>query len=148
MKSELGTVDPGAIKKARSALDGAFMDCQKRALDRVEVLSGSAKFFLRIGEDGSAKYTYLEESDLGDRDDREVPARRGPGRAVAQARRRRGRGPLRRWSCPLQATRPPNDWSSEKVAAALAKHGEALDAARRARAAPSTRRCTSARAAR
>ena len=58
-RSELGTVDPDAVKRAFSALDSAFMECQKRALDRVEVLSGSVKFFLRIGEDGSAKYSYF-----------------------------------------------------------------------------------------
>src|SRR4029077_18378205 len=28
---------------------------------------------------------------------------------------------------PLQATRPPNPWRSDKVAEALGKHGEAID---------------------
>ena len=29
-KSELGSIDPGAVKKAFTALDGVFMDCQKK----------------------------------------------------------------------------------------------------------------------
>ena len=68
VKSELGSVDPGAVKQAFGALDDKFMGCQKRALDRVEVLSGSVKFFVRIGEDGAARWTYLEGSELGDRE--------------------------------------------------------------------------------
>lgn len=126
MRSELGTVDPAAIKKAFSSLDGAFMDCQKRSLDRVEVLSGSAKFFLRIGEDGSAKYTYLEETDLGDRQTEKclldaVQGAQWPKPDGGEAEVRYG------MELPLQATRPPNDWGSDKVAGALSKHGEALD---------------------
>ncbi len=125
-KSELGSIDPGAVKKAFTALDGAFMDCQKKALGRVEVLSGSAKFFLRVGEDGSAKYTYLEDSELGDRDTEKclldaVVGASWPKPDGGEAEVRYG------MELPLQATRPANDWASEKVTSALAKHGEAID---------------------
>jgi hypothetical protein len=126
-RSELGTVDPAAVKKAFSSLDGAFMDCQKRGLDRVEVLSGQVKFFLRIAADGSAKYTYFEDSELGDRDTERclqdvVTAARWPkpdGGGEAEARYG--------MELPLQATRPPSDWSQDKVAATLGKHGAAID---------------------
>jgi hypothetical protein len=125
-RSELGTVDPEAVKKAFSALDSAFMDCQKRALDRVEVLSGSVKFFLRIGADGSAKYVYFEDSELGDRDTEKcledvVTGARWPKPEGGDAEARYG------MELPLQATRPPSDWNSDKVAAALGKHGSAID---------------------
>jgi hypothetical protein len=126
-RSELGTVDPDAVKKAFSALDSAFMDCQKRALDRVEVLSGSVKFFLRIAADGSAKYSYFEDSELGDRDTERclhdvVAGARWPkpdGGGEAEARYG--------MELPLQATRPPSDWSSDKVMSALGKRGGAID---------------------
>jgi len=125
-RSELGTVDPDAVKKAFSTLDGAFMDCQKRALDRVEVLAGPVKFFLRIGEDGRAKYAYFEDSELGDRDTEKclhdlVTAARWPKPDGGEAEARYG------MELPLQSTRPPNDWSSDKVAAALGKSGSAID---------------------
>src|ERR1700722_15002618 len=67
MKSELGTVDPAAVKRAFSAPAHKFMAAQKQGLDRVELLSGAVKFFVRIGEDGAARWTYLEASELGDR---------------------------------------------------------------------------------
>lgn len=125
-RSELGTVDPEAVKKAFTALGSAFMDCQKRALDRVEVLSGSVKFFLRIGADGSAKYVYFEDSELGDRDTERclqdvVRGARWPKPDGGEAEARYG------MELPMQATRPPNDWNSDKVASALGKHGNAID---------------------
>jgi hypothetical protein len=124
-RSELGTVDPGDVKKAFTALNGAFMDCQKRSLDRVEVLAGAAKFFLRIGEDGSARYAYLEDSELGDRDTEKclldaVKGGQWPRPDGGEAEARYG------MELPLQATRPPNDWAQEKVASTLAKNGDAI----------------------
>ena len=101
------------------------------------------KFFVRIGADGSAKWTYLEESELGDRETEKCLLDVVHGRAVAQARRRRRRGSLRRWSSPLQATRPPNDWGSDKVAAALGKQGDAIDVQGGGARHRSARRCTS-----
>jgi len=126
VRSELGSVDPGAVKKAFGALDDQFMGCQKRALDRVEVLSGSVKFFVRIGEDGAARWTYLEGSELGDRETEKclLDAVRGaqwPKPDGGDAEARYG------MELPLQSTRPANDWSSDKVAAALGKHGDAID---------------------
>lgn len=66
--SELGTVDPNKVKEAFRALYPKFMTCQKGRLSAIEVLSGNVNFFLRIGSDGAAKWTYLLDSDLGDRD--------------------------------------------------------------------------------
>jgi hypothetical protein len=125
MKAELGTVDPDAVTRAFHRLDDAFSSCQQQGLARVEVLSGSLKFFLRIGEDGSAKWTYLEESDLGDRDTEKCLLD-----AVMGARwpKPDGGDAEARYTLELQAQgRPATDWSSDKVAAALGKAGGALD---------------------
>jgi len=102
------------------------MDCQKRALDRVEVLSGGVKFFLRIAEDGAPKWAYLEETEIGDRQTEKclldvVMTARWPRPDGGDAEARYG------MDLPLQATRPPNDWGSEKVSGALGKHGDAID---------------------
>jgi hypothetical protein len=126
MKSELGSVDPGAVKKAFGGLDDKFMGCQKQALDRIEVLSGGVKFFLRIGEDGAARWTYLEGSELGDRETEKclldaVMAARWPKPDGGEAEAHYG------MELPLQSTRPASDWNSDKVAAALGKHGDAID---------------------
>jgi len=126
VKSELGSVDPGAVKRAFGALDDKFMGCQKRALERVEVLSGSVKFFVRIGEDGAARWTYLEGSELGDRETEKclldvVRDAQWPKPDGGDAEARYG------MELPLQSTRPASDWNSDKVAAALGKHGDAID---------------------
>ncbi len=127
MKSELGTVDPAAVKRAFRALEDKFVECQKRGLDRVEVLSGNVKFFVRIAEDGSAKWAHLEESELGERATEKClvdvvlgarwPKPDGGGDAEAHYG----------MELPLQATRPPTDWGSEKVTSALGKHGDAIE---------------------
>jgi hypothetical protein len=126
MKSELGSIDPGAVKKAFGGLDDKFMACQKQALDRIEVLSGSVKFFVRIGEDGAARWTYLEGSELGDRETEKclldtVMAARWPKPDGGEAEAHYG------MELPLQSTRPASDWNADKVAGALGKHGDAID---------------------
>jgi hypothetical protein len=124
--SELGSVDPDAVKRAFGQLNDRFMDCQKRALDRLELLAGGVKFFLRIGATGTAKWAYLEESDVGDRETERclvdvVMAASWPKPDGGDAEVRYS------MELPLQATRPPNAWRSDKVAEALGKHGEAID---------------------
>jgi hypothetical protein len=125
-KSELGSVDPDAVQNAFHKLAGKFADCQKRGLERVQVLAGNMKFFLRIGEDGTAKWAYLESgSDVGDRDTERclldaVMAARWP--------RPDGGDAEARYSIELPPDgRAATDWSSDKVAGTLGKHGDAID---------------------
>jgi hypothetical protein len=125
-RSELGSVDPGAVQNVFHKLAGKFADCQKRGLDRVEVLAGNVKFFLRIGEDGTAKWAYLENgSDVGDRDTERclldaVMAGHWPKPDGGDAEAR--------YSIELPSDgRPATDWSSDKVAGTLGKHGDAID---------------------
>ncbi len=125
MKSELGTVDPEAVTRAFRKLDAQFDDCQKRGLDRIEVLAGSLKFFLRIGEDGSAKWAYLEQSDLGDRDTERCLLD-----AVMGARwpRPDGGDAEARYTMDLPAQgRAATDWNADKIAAALGRAGSSID---------------------
>jgi hypothetical protein len=124
-RSELGTVDPDAVTRAFHALDDKFGDCQKQGLDRVEVLSGSLKFFLRIGDDGSAKWTYFEESDLGDRDTEKCLLDAVMG---GKWPRPDGGDAEARYTMELSPQgRPATDWASDRAAAALGKVGDAID---------------------
>jgi hypothetical protein len=126
MHSELGSVDPDAVKKAFRALEPQFADCQKQGVDRVEVLAGNVKFFVRIAADGSAKWVFLEDSDLGDRATEKclidaAVAGHWPKPDGGEAEARYS------MELPLLATRPPNDWDSSKVDSALVKHHGAID---------------------
>ncbi len=125
MRAELGTVDPDAVKRAFQKLDDAFSACQTQGLQRVEVMGGNLKFFLRIGEDGGAKWAYLEESDLGDRDTEKCLLD-----AVMGARwpKPDGGDAEARYTLELQAPgRPATSWNADKVASALGKAGNAID---------------------
>jgi hypothetical protein len=127
MKSELGTVEPGDVDRAFKALDDKLLDCQKRGLDRVEVLSGQVKFFIRIGDDGSTKWVFVEQSQLGDRDTEKCmldvvsgghwPKPQGGGEAEAH----------KEVELPLQSTRDANQWNADKIGGALGKSGDAID---------------------
>jgi hypothetical protein len=124
--SELGSIDPSAVKRGFSVLDDKFTDCQKRALDRVELVAGNVKFFLRIGPDGSAKWTFLEESEIGDRETEKcltdvVMAAHWPRPDVGDAEAHYS------MELPLRSTRPPSDWNPQKVAGALGKSGDAIE---------------------
>jgi hypothetical protein len=64
--SELGDIDMGSLKATFHGLEPKFMECQKKRLGDVEVISGDVTFFLRVGKDGMARWTYFTESDIGD----------------------------------------------------------------------------------
>jgi len=123
---ELGSIDPKAVRRAFGALDEKYMECQKRALGRIELVAGNVKFFLRIGSEGTAKWAYLEESEIGDRETEKclvdvVMSAQWPKPDAGDAEVRYA------MELPLQAARPPSDWSPDKVAGALGKNGEAID---------------------
>lgn len=127
MNSELGTVDPAAVKQVFHKLNDKFADCQKQATARVELIAGSVKFFLRIGPEGVAKWAYLEESDVGDH-----AAERCLLDALMMARwpQPEGGGDAEAhygMELPLMSRRPPNDWDSDKVSKALDKRASAID---------------------
>ncbi len=64
---ELGSIDEVATNRAFDGLQNQFLECQKQGMQRVEFLAGDAKFFIRVGADGAAKWAYLEDSTIGDR---------------------------------------------------------------------------------
>jgi hypothetical protein len=65
---QLGSIDPGAVKKTFTQLLPALQQCHVDGLTRVRYLGGEVRIVLRIGEDGKARYAYLEDSSLGDHD--------------------------------------------------------------------------------
>jgi hypothetical protein len=69
VEQELGSIDPKAVEKTFDRLlQGNLESCHKQGRDRIEYLSGEAKVFVRVGKDGKARYTFFDESTIGDRD--------------------------------------------------------------------------------
>jgi hypothetical protein len=124
VQQELGSIDPGDVQRAWSGLQAAFLGCKKRGTARVEYLAGDVKFFLRLGPNGRVKWSYLEDSTLGDRETEKclLDVLAGaqwpkPEGGDAEVRNSLGFDP---------DGRAPNAWSSDKLASLLGKNDRDL----------------------
>jgi hypothetical protein len=68
ISGQLGSLDEGKVEDTFNRLLPRFGDCLTQGSSRVEFIGGHVKFFVRIALDGSAKWAYLSESTIGDRD--------------------------------------------------------------------------------
>lgn len=64
---DLGPVDPSVFKKKVDALKGDWMACYQSAHEKHETLEGKLTFTLRTNKDGSVKWAFVKDSDLGSR---------------------------------------------------------------------------------
>lgn len=118
VSQELGSIDQRAVEQTFNRLQDAFEKCHSDGRERVEYLSGDVKVFMRVGQDGKVRYSYLEESSLGDRDTEKcilgVVGRTDwpkPQGGEAEVRNGFGWGP--------GGERAPTPWGPEKVMTAL-----------------------------
>jgi hypothetical protein len=65
--SEIGGMNEDAVEETFSSSLGGLERCLSRGAERVEFLSGSVSFFLKINTSGKIASAYLERSTLGDR---------------------------------------------------------------------------------
>jgi hypothetical protein len=68
ISGQLGSLDEGKVEDTFNRLLPKFGDCLTQGASRVEFIGGHVKFFVRIALDGTAKWAYLSESTIGDRD--------------------------------------------------------------------------------
>ena len=123
---ELGSIDDKAVSNTFTDLGPTFQQCQNAALKRLPYFSGSVKFFLRVGEDGRTKWTYLEQSTLGDYDAERclldaIEGTQWPKPIGGDATVERD------LSFDPGDARQPADWDPDKVAATLGKHKKDTD---------------------
>ena len=67
IQQELGSIDERGVEVAFQNLGGSLEKCHTEGRDRVELLAGDVRVFMRIGADGKAKYGWFEHSTLGER---------------------------------------------------------------------------------
>lgn len=128
MQSEFGVIDENAANKVLAALAPAMQRCHTSNLGRIEYLAGDVKFTVRIGEDGRAKWTYLEQSDVGDRETERCIV--GLLSGASWPRPEGGPQAELRSSFGFDApgdVRAPDEWSADKIAAALGQHLSELE---------------------
>src|SRR6266511_2494921 len=68
ISGQLGSLDEGKVDDTFNRLMPRFGNCLSQGSSRVEFIGGHVKFFVRIALDGTAKWAYLSESTIGDRD--------------------------------------------------------------------------------
>jgi hypothetical protein len=118
MEQELGSIDQRAVEKKFFDLQAKLESCHAQGRDRVEYLSGDVKVFLRVGKDGKVRYSWFEDSTLGDRETEKCildlfAATDWPKPIGGEAEVRNGFG----W--PAGSERAPTSWGPEKVIGAL-----------------------------
>lgn len=120
---ELGEIDQAATERAFKSLQSGLMACYQQGQSRVEYLSGDVQVYLRVGEDGGAKWAFLEQTTLGDRATERcmLDAIKGahwpqPSGGEAEVHKNLG------FDAPSNV-RAPVEWSADRVAEALGKHG-------------------------
>jgi len=118
VQQELGSVDQKAVEKKFDSLHGQLETCHKQGRDRVDVLAGDVKVFLRIDQEGKVRYGYFEDSTLGDRDTEkcilDVFGRSNWPKPIG------GEGEIRHgfgWG--PGGERAPTSWGAEKVTGAI-----------------------------
>ncbi len=119
---ELGSIDEDATNRTFASLQSQLLDCQKQGMDRVEFLAGDARFFLRIAQDGTVRWAYLEDATLGDRATEKcllgvVSAARWPKPDGGEAEVQKS------IAFDVGDARPPVPWSSDKVSSVIARDG-------------------------
>jgi hypothetical protein len=68
MSGQLGSLDEGKVEDTFNRLIPKFGECLAQGSSRVEFIGGHVRFFVRIALDGTAKWAYLSESTIGDRE--------------------------------------------------------------------------------
>lgn len=124
VEQELGSIDQRAVEKKFDDLQTKLEACHQQGRTRVEYLAGDVKVFLRVGKDGRVKYSFFEDSTLGDRATEKClldlfAATDWPKPIGGEAEVRNGFG----W--PAGSERPPTSWGAEKVTSALDEDREA-----------------------
>jgi len=123
MQSELGQIDESQTEATWKRLQPAIMQCYEDGQKRLEYLGGDVKFFLRVGQDGAAKYAYLVDGTLGDRTTERcmldlVLGASWPRPDGGEAEVQKSMG-----FDPPSNVRAPSEWGYDQVAAALGAHG-------------------------
>jgi len=130
VQNEFGTVDDRAVARIVDRLMPDMQKCQTQSLKRIEYLSGDFRFYLRLGADGKTKWSYLEDSSLGDREteqcvlgvlnDAQWPKPEGGPQAEVRSSSSFGFDP------PPNA-RQPTMWPSDKITVTLGKHMKEIE---------------------
>jgi hypothetical protein len=122
MQTELGQIDPALTDATFKKLQPAFMRCYEDGQKRIEFLGGDVKFFLRVQQDGHAKYAYVIDATLGDRTTERCMLELAMNAAWPEPEGGEAEVQKSMGFDPPGGVRAPTDWSPDKVSVELGKH--------------------------
>ena len=68
MESEIGGLDETKVKQTFQRSSEKLSACYSKGSQRLPYLSGDVRFVIRIAKDGSARWAFVKDSSLGDRE--------------------------------------------------------------------------------
>ncbi len=68
VESEIGGLDDLKVKQPFEHLSGKLNGCYTTGSQRLAYMAGEVRFMVRVKKDGSARWAYLKDSTLGDRE--------------------------------------------------------------------------------
>ncbi len=68
VESEIGALDEAKVKQTFQRSADKLSACYNKGSQRLPYLSGDVRFVIRITKDGSARWAYVKDSSLGDRE--------------------------------------------------------------------------------
>jgi hypothetical protein len=122
MQTELGQIDPALTEATFKKLQPALMRCYMDGQKRLEFLGGDVKFFVRVQQDGRAKYAYISDGTLGDRTTERCMLELAMNASWPQPEGGEAEVQKSMGFDPPGGIRAPTDWSPDKVSAAIEKH--------------------------
>jgi len=126
VSTELGVIDSTATQRTFQRLESKIHACYTNGLKRIEYLEGDVKVFLRVGQEGTIRYGYFEDSTLGDRETEKcmmdvISSAAWPKPQGGEAEVRHSFG----FDAPGDV-RAPASWSADRLAESLGKGADGI----------------------
>jgi hypothetical protein len=118
-ESEIGALDEAKVAATFKRLEGKLTACYAKGTERLSYLAGKVKLTVRVAKDGSARWAFMERSDLGDRETEACML--GILKAATWPKPEGGEGMARNEMelAPGGDERPPVSWSADQLGPAL-----------------------------
>jgi hypothetical protein len=125
-ESEIGALDDTRVKQTFEHVSGRLTGCFSKGAERIAYLAGDVRFVVRVAKDGSARWAYVKDSTLGDRETEVCML--GVLKAASWPKPQGGEGLAENTFTfdPGSEERPPVAWSPEQLGPAHKKAKNAL----------------------
>jgi hypothetical protein len=125
-ESEIGALDDTKVKQTFEHVSFKLTGCFTQGAQRIAYLAGEVRFVVRVAKDGSARWVFLKDSTLGDRETEACMI--GALKAASWPKPEGGEGLAENSFTfdPGSEERPPVAWSPEQLGAAQKKARSAL----------------------